>query len=75
MGRWLGSPSLVLMHESSRHWATLRGLIGDAHASGGLVHDAGIAAMCLDHDVAELWPADRDFNRFPRRKVRNPLIG
>jgi predicted nucleic acid-binding protein len=24
--------------------------------------------------VRELWSADRDFNRFPALKVRNPLI-
>ena len=72
---WFSSPSLVLMHESAQHWATLRRLLGDAQVSGGLVHDARIAAMCLDHGVSELWSADRDFNRFPRLKVRNPLIG
>ena len=72
---WFGSPSLVLMHESAQHWQTLRGLLGEAQVSGGLVHDARIAALCLDHGITELWSADRDFNRFPRLKVRNPLIG
>ncbi|MGZ8260493.1 MAG: type II toxin-antitoxin system VapC family toxin [Caldimonas sp.] len=71
---WLASPSLVSIHESARHWTTLRSLLGDAQVSGGLVHDARIAAICLDHGVAELWSADRDFSRFPRLKVRNPLV-
>ena len=72
---WFASPSLVLLHESAQHWATLRRLLLDARVAGGLVHDARVAAICLDHDVSELWSADRDFNRFPSLKVRNPLIG
>lgn len=72
---WFASPSLVLLHESAQHWTTLRRLLLDAHVAGGLVHDARVAAICLDHDVSELWSADRDFNRFPSLKVRNPLIG
>lgn len=71
---WFASPSLVLLHETEQHWATLHRLLIDARATGGLVHDARVAAICLDHDVAELWSADRDFNRFPRLSVRNPLV-
>jgi toxin-antitoxin system PIN domain toxin len=72
---WLASPSLVLLHEGPSHWNRLRGLIEAAKLVGGQVHDARIAAICLDHDVKELWSADRDFNRFPGLNVRNPLIG
>lgn len=39
------------------------------------IHDARIAAICLNHRVAELWTADRDFSVFPGLKTRNPLIG
>ncbi len=42
--------------------------------SGGQVHDARIAALCQLHGVRELWTADRDFSRFPRLQVRNPLV-
>jgi hypothetical protein len=38
------------------------------------VHDARIAAICLDHGVDELWTCDRDFGRFPDLRIRNPLI-
>jgi predicted nucleic acid-binding protein len=41
---------------------------------GGRVHDARIAAICLEHKVRELWSADRDFGRFSELKVINPLI-
>jgi len=40
---------------------------------GGQVHDARIAATCLEHNVTELWSADRDFSRFPGLRTRNPL--
>jgi predicted nucleic acid-binding protein len=38
------------------------------------VHDARIAALCMQHGVRELLSADRDFSRFPQIAVRNPLI-
>jgi hypothetical protein len=71
---WLGSPSLVLLGETSKHWASLRALIVDAKIEGPRVHDAHIAALCVQHGVRELWSADRDFSRFPQIAVRNPLI-
>ena len=43
--------------------------------AGGRVHDARIAAVCLNHRVSELWTADRDFSLFPELKTRNPLLG
>ena len=72
---WMKSPSLVLIHEATTHWATLQRLIQAAKLVGGQIHDARIAAICLDHGVRELLSADRDFNRFPSLTVRNPLIG
>ena len=50
-------------------------LLLDAWVAVGFVHEARVAAICLDHDVSELWSADRDFNRVPKLKIRNPLIG
>ena len=49
-------------------------LLGRGKVQGGMVHDARIAALCLDHGVAELWSADRDFSRFPSLRTRNPLV-
>lgn len=71
---WLESPSLVLLHESPAHWSTLRRLLEVGHVVGPMVHDARIAALCLQHGVHELWSADRDFNRFPALRTRNPLV-
>jgi toxin-antitoxin system PIN domain toxin len=70
----LRSPSLVLLSETDAHWQTLHALFSAGHVTGGRVHDARIAAICLEHGVRELWSADRDFNRFPQLKVVNPLV-
>jgi len=71
---WLASPSLVLLGETPRHWPTLRALIAESKVEGPRVHDALVAALCLQHGVRELWSADRDFSRFPQIAVRNPLV-
>jgi hypothetical protein len=52
----------------------LREAVEAAQASGGLVHDARVAALCRHHGVRELWSADRVFSRFPQVTVRNPLV-
>ncbi len=67
--------NLVLIAETDGHLDHLGDLAIAARVQGGAVHDARIAAICLSHGVSELWSADRDFSRFPRLSVRNPLIG
>ena len=71
---WLESPTLLLLAESESHWSELRSLISVAQLAGAQVHDARIAALCLQHGVQTLWSADRDFGRFPKLSVANPLI-
>ena len=71
---WLESPSLVLLAETDRHWSALRPLLEQGRIAGPMVHDARIAALCLQHRASELWTADRDFGRFPALKLRNPLL-
>lgn len=71
---WLGSPTLTILGEDCDTWPVLRDLIAAAGIVGGAVHDARIAAVCLQHGVTELWTSDRDFLKFPTLRVRNPLI-
>ncbi len=71
---WIESPSLVLLAESQAHWERLRSLLTLGKVAGPKVHDARIAALCLQHGVKQLWSADRDFGRFSALKVVNPLI-
>jgi toxin-antitoxin system PIN domain toxin len=72
---WLESPSLILFAESEDYWQHLRSLLQAGRVAGPQVHDARVAAMCLQHGVRVLWTADRDFGRFPGLRVRNPLVG
>ena len=72
---WSGSPGVVFLAEGPDHWARLRDLLASSRATGALVHDARIAAICLSHGVRTLWTADRDFSRFPALTVENPLVG
>ncbi len=44
---WLSSPGVALISESRAHWRTLSGLLEGI--VGPRVHDAKIAAICLDH--------------------------
>jgi len=71
---WLESPSLVTLAESRSYWQGFRDAAVAARVKGAVVHDARIAALCSDHGVTELWSADRDFSRFPKLSVRNPLL-
>ncbi len=71
---WLNSPSLVLIGESDNHWKLLQELIRNGKVNGPMVHEARIAAICLTHGVNEFCSADRDFSRFPRLAIRNPLL-
>ena len=70
---WLESPSLALLAEDEGYWTRLRALALAGKILGPKVHDARVAAICLQHGVAELWTIDRDFSRFLGLKVRNPL--
>ena len=71
---WFESPTLTLLAESAAHWPTLRALPADGRISGAQVHDARVAALCLQHGVRELWSADRDFSRSAKLVVVNPLV-
>jgi len=68
---WMRSPSLELLGESPGHWGTLERLLRSAQVSGPRVHDAKIAAICIDRGVSELLTLDRDFDRFSELRVRS----
>ena len=71
---WLESLTLVFLSESGDYWNELRTTIAAGRVVGQQVHDARVAALCLQHGVRELWSADRDFGRFPRLTTTNPLV-
>jgi toxin-antitoxin system PIN domain toxin len=71
---WLESPQLPFLAESGEHWPALEPLLLAARFAGPLVHDARIAALCLQPGVRELWAADRDVGRFAPLRTVNPLV-
>lgn len=66
-------PHLAFLAEGDGYLDRLEGVALPARSSGGAIHDARIAAICLHHGVSELLSADRDFSRFPALRTRNPL--
>jgi hypothetical protein len=71
--RILESPTLVLLHETANHAAVMRRVLGESKVTSNLVHDAHIAALCLEHGVSEIITADRDFTRFASMEIVNPF--
>jgi toxin-antitoxin system PIN domain toxin len=71
---WMKSPNLRLLHEGPGYFEKLRRLSKSAKVQGGMIHDARIAALCINHGVKVLWSADRDFSRFGELKTVNPLV-
>lgn len=67
------SPSLVMIGEGPAHIAYLEDAMVAGGATGNLVHDAHIAALVMERGVRELWTTDKDFNRFPGLRVRDPF--
>lgn len=74
MAAWSQSPSVRVIGESTEHLQVLSELLEKGHIVGPKVHDARIAAICLQHGVREFWTFDRDFSRFPQLRCHNPLI-
>jgi toxin-antitoxin system PIN domain toxin len=68
----LSSPTLVLLSETERHSEVMSTVVRESGATGNLIHDAHIAALCIEHGVSELVTGDRDFSRFAVR-VTNPF--
>jgi len=72
---WTEAPTIRLLGEGKHHLDLLAAVAHEGRVRGAAIHDARIAAICLEHGVRELWTADRDFGRFPSLKTRNPLVG
>lgn len=60
----LASPTVHVLSPGERYWRFLREAVREAKATGNLVFDAQIAAVCVEHGVDRLVTEDRDFARF-----------
>ena len=72
---WFESPTLRLIGEGGAYWAGFCEVARRGRVAGPVVHDARIAAICLEHGIRTIYSADRDFSRFPGIQVVNPLTG
>lgn len=71
--QWRRSPSGVLIGEVDGYLELLYRTLLESKVTGPKIHDARIVAICEAHGIEELWSADRDFNRFGRLRVTNPI--
>lgn len=71
---WIESPLCVTIGEGYGYFGLLTELATTGSIRGPMIHDARIAAVCIQNGVSELWTADRDFSRFGKLKTRNPLV-
>jgi toxin-antitoxin system PIN domain toxin len=69
---WFSQPVATLVDTGEHHWPILRDLLLRTGVKGGLVTDAHLAALAIEHD-ATLLTRDGDFTQFPRLRVVNPL--
>ena len=69
----LASPSLILLSETPGHGDVMDSVVRSAGDTGNLIHDAHIAALCVEHGVTELITGDRDFHRFRELTIVDPF--
>lgn len=69
---WLEAPAAWVPSPGPGHRQILGALIVDKDLRAGLVSDAALAALCIEHGLA-IVSADSDFARFPDVERINPL--
>ena len=72
LAAWTTSPSNRLIGDTEYVLEILSRFILRPGVTGGVVHDARIAAICVAHGVDTLITRDRDFARFPELQTRDP---
>ena len=71
---WQASSQLRFLGEGLGYFEKLSAQATAAMIRGPKIHDARIAAICLNHGVKKLWTGDRDFSSFPQLSCENPLV-
>jgi toxin-antitoxin system PIN domain toxin len=69
---WTEQSAVIVVQPGPRHAAILERLVVGTGARAGLITDAALAALAIEHG-ATLASADHDFSRFPDLKWVNPL--
>jgi uncharacterized protein len=71
---WMDAPATWIPAPGRGHAALLRELLVGLDLRAGLVSDAALAALCLEHGLS-IVSADSDFARFPGLTWVNPVAG
>ncbi|MEX0789543.1 MAG: TA system VapC family ribonuclease toxin [Actinomycetota bacterium] len=71
---WLDAPATWIPEPGRGHRAILRDLMTRLDLRAGLVTDAVLAAICIEHGLA-IASADSDFARFSELTWINPVAG
>jgi toxin-antitoxin system PIN domain toxin len=69
---WLDVPKVWIPQPTDRHAEVLSALFGSAQVRSGMIMDAQLAALAIEHGLT-LCSNDRDFSRFPGLRWVNPL--
>jgi uncharacterized protein len=69
---WLAQPNVGIVEPGERHLEILGALLERGQATGGLVMDAALAAIAVEHG-ATLCSTDQDFSRFSDLDWQNPI--
>ncbi|MFM8270363.1 MAG: type II toxin-antitoxin system VapC family toxin [Pseudomonadota bacterium] len=70
---WMDSPTLHLIGEGNHYWPKIRAIAAQNKVKGPMIHDARVAAICMESGVTLLLTADRDFSSITGIKLQNPL--
>jgi len=70
---WAAVQTCELLNYTKGHLTTLAMILAQTKWVGQKIYDAGIASICLDNQVDELWSADDSFADVQGLKVFNPL--
>ncbi|MEM9033403.1 MAG: TA system VapC family ribonuclease toxin [Actinomycetota bacterium] len=69
---WLGAPAAWVPSAGPSHHELLRRLVIDHDLRAGLISDAALAALCIEHGL-DIVSADSDFARFTEITWINPV--
>ena len=69
---WLVLPNIEILTPTENHWTIFQNLIVEGNAKAALMMDAHLATLAVEHGVT-LATTDRDFQKFSKLKIINPL--
>ncbi len=70
----LAAPGISILTESLDGFAILVDTLTQSHVTGSQVHDARVAAVCIENGVKVIYTLDRDFSRFAPLCAKNPFL-